>query len=497
MSAEIGSTQAEPDGDLRRRAVNGVVWTTVEKWSVRLSTLVGFVILGNLLSPLEFGVVALAMTFINFLTTIADAGFATYLVQKRELTRAIMHTAFWTTTAMALALAATLAGIAGPLSRVLDVPELRSVLPALALSLFIAGLSVVPAALLGRELRFKELAVRQIAAVVPSIIVAVALAFAGAGVWALVAQTLVRSVVSSIVLWVSSDYRPRWVFDRSEVGAMTRFGTQSLLINLQIQLRAQGELFIIGALAGAVTLGYWTVAGRLVGVVVDVFSSVVGRVAHPVFARLQDAPDRLARALGSTRALSALVLVPGLVLLALVSEDVVPAVFGEQWTPTTTVASLLALSAVFQSMSNFDRSALMATGHPGAELAVTSAFIVLQLAVAFVFHDRLELLAAGMLVTMALSVPVRLLVVRRLLSVPLSAFRGSLTVLLAGGVSTAAVLGADAALGLDGWRYVVLATGLGAVVYTLAVLVLARPVAAEAVGIARGVLARRSRAGTT
>ncbi|GAA2721781.1 lipopolysaccharide biosynthesis protein [Cellulomonas aerilata] len=489
-------TDGHRDGDgdgLRERAVSGVLWTAVEKWSVRLSTLVGFIVLGNLLSPLAFGIVALAMTFISFLETVADGGFAGYLVQKKKLTDASVHTAFIVSSSMALLLSVGLVALAPPASELLDVPELRRVLPALAVYLFIAGMSVVPAALMSREMRFKQLAMRQMTATAISIAVAIGLAVGGAGVWALVGQSLTRAVVSFIALWVTSDFRPRWYFDRAEARVMTAYGSKALAVNLQTQVRTQGELFIIGALAGPTTLGFWTVAGRLVGVVVDVFSSVVGAVAHPLFARLQDAPERLARAVGTTRALTALVLVPALVLTSLVSKDVVPAVFGDQWTPTTTVASILALSALLQTVGNFDRSALLATGHPGAELWVTTVFLVIQLTLAVMFHDDLVKLAIGVGISMALAVPVRLLLVRRLLHVPARGFAPTAAVFLAGGLAAAAVVAAEALLGLEGVAYVALAVVVGLVVYAGVVMLVARPVAMELVGIARGVLQRRSR----
>lgn len=482
-----------PGDGLRQRAITGVMWTATEKWSVRLSTLAAFVILGNLLSPLDFGVVALAMTLINFLMTIADGGFATYLVQKKRLTAAATSTSFFVTSVATLALALGLVGLAPPLSELLDVPELRSVLPALAVALFISGLSVVPAALMAREMHFKQLALRQIVANVVSVVVAIALALGGAGVWALVAQTLVRSVVALVVLWATSQFRPQLTFDRSEARAMASYGSKSLAVNVQNQLRYSGQTFIIGALAGAVTVGYWTVANRLVSVVVDVFSSVVGAVAHPVFAKLQDSPERLARALGSTRAVTSLVLVPSLVLLSLVSEQVLPAVFGDQWTPTTTVASIIALSALLQTVSNYDRTALLATGHPGAELAITTVFMVVQLTLAVVFASDLELLAAGIGVCMAVSIPVRMLVVRRLLGVPLHGIAPTAAVYLAGGVAAAAVLAAQAAFRLGDVGYVALAVLVGGTVYAGVVLLVARPVALEVVGIVQGVVSRRSR----
>ncbi|WP_298459311.1 oligosaccharide flippase family protein [uncultured Cellulomonas sp.] len=498
LPSEPGEPSATPapggsPGGLRQKAVTGVMWTATEKWSLKLSTLVGFIILGNLLSPVDFGIVALAMSFIGFLTTLADGGFSAYLVQKQRLTSAITSTSFWSTSALALLLALALVALAPLFSRLLDVPELTAVLRALALALFISGLSVVPAALMSREMQFKQLAIRQISATVVSVVVAIALALGGAGVWALVAQTLVRSVVALIILWLSTDFRPRFTFDRGEARAMTSYGSKSLAVGMQVQLRAQGQLLIIGALAGPVVVGYWTVAGRLVGVVVDVFSSVVGAVAHPVFARLQGSPERLSRALSSTRALSSLVLVPALVLLALVSKDVVPAVFGDQWTPTTTVASLLAMSALFNMVTRFDRSALLATGHPGAELWVTTVFMVIQLGLAALFATDLELLAAATGLSMVVAVPVRLLVVRRLLGVPLRGVVPTALVLLAGGLAAAAVLGAEALLGLEDWAYVSLAVVIGMVVYVGVILLVARPVVLEAVGMVPARLRRRLR----
>ena len=276
---------------------------------------------------------------------------------------------------------------------------------------------------------------------------------------------------------------------------MTAYGTKVLAVNLQNQLRVAGQQFIIGALSGPVMLGYWTIAGRLVGVVLDVLSSVVGAVAHPVFARLQDAPERLARALSSTRAMTALVVVPALVLLALVSEDVIPAVFGDQWAPTTTVASLLALSSMLLTIGNYDRTALLATGHAGAEVAVTTAFVAIQLSLAVAFHADLETLAATLVLSTGLLIPVRLLVVRRLLAVPLRGFAPTALIVLAGGVAAAAVLGAATVFEIqDGPGYVLLAVAVGALVYGGMVLLVARPLVVELAGMVRGVARRRPRA---
>ena len=494
MSAPPGGAAepAEPVADgLRQRAVRGVLWNAVEKWSVRLSTLIGFVVLGNLLTPEAFGVVALAMTFISLLTTVTDAGFAAYLIQLRRLTDASTSTAFYTSSAMALVLAGILAAAAPLISGWLDTPELERVIPALAVALVIAGLSSVPATLLRRELRFKELAVRQVAATVLSVAVAVGLALAGAGVWALVGQTLVRSVVALVVLWATSDFRPRRLFDRTEARAMTSYGSKSVVVHLGNQVNSEGQTFLIGALAGPVALGYWAIASRLVNVVVEVCTSIIGTVANPVFARLQGDGQRLARALGTAMALAALVTVPVLVCLSLTSREVVPAVFGSQWVPAAALAAIVTVRGVLRSLSGFGASVLMATGHPSAELVATATLVVVQLSLVALFHDDLVVMAVALTVGTGLTIPIRIVQLRRLLGVPLRTYAATASVLLAAGVAAAAVLGVQELAQLQGAGYVVMAVVVGGVVYAGAVLLVSRPVVADLLDMVRPALARR------
>ena len=488
--AAVGTVAAAPGG-MRERAVNSVMWATVEKWSVRASTFVAFVILGNLLSPTAFGVVALAMTFINVLATVADAGFSSYLLQMRELTQRAMSTAFYTTTSMAVVLALALALGARPIAGWLDAPQLAQVLPALAAYLVIAGLGSVPLMLLRRELRFKTLAVRQVSATVVSSVLAIGLALAGAGVWALVVQTVVRGLIAMVVLWATTDFRPRWGFDRAEAGAMLSYGWQALGARLSTQLRSQGEVFLIGAMAGPAAAGFWTVAGRLVATVVDTLTTVVSSVSHPVFARLQDDVPRLSRALGRASAMGAVVVAPVLVALSLVSAEVVPAMFGQQWATSAALASVLAMRSLLRSLTQFSSSVLLATGHPRPELVINTVTLVVQLGLVALLVENLVAVAVALTAVLALTVPVRVLVARRLLGVPAGTSRSTAAILLASGVAAGVVLGVQQLAQLEGWTYVAMVAGVGAVVYVGTVLLVARPVLLEGVDVVRTTLARR------
>ncbi len=460
---------------LRAQAAAGVLWAAAEKWLVRASTLVGFVILGRLLEPAEFGVVALAMVFITVLTVVTEAGFGVYLVQRATLDRVVTSTTFHLSAALGLVLAPALALGAPGLASLLDAPALAQVLPALAVALLFAALSVVPASLLQRELRFRELAVRQVLATGLSVVAAVALAFAGAGVWALVAQTLVRTVVAFAVLWSTAGFRPSWTFSARAAREAVSFGSKSLGVDLLRRVRDEVDGLVIGVVAGTTLLGYWTVAVRLVTVLVDLFGAVLGRVAYPVFAKVREDPPRLARAVGTSMATGALVLAPALVLLALTSDVVVPWVFGDQWRPATAVAAVVAFRAIAYGLSDFHRAALVASGRPGVELVVMVVQVCGQVALLLLLADRgLVTLALGLTAWAFAVWPLRALILRRS-GIDWGVYAQTGLILACAALAGGVVLGVDALLGLTGPGRVTLAVLGGGAVYAAGVLVLCRP----------------------
>jgi O-antigen/teichoic acid export membrane protein len=475
-----------PTGDLRSQAVAGVFWTALQKWSVRISSFLGFLALSRLLSPRDFGVVALASTFIVLMTTLADTGFANYLVQEKELTEQSKSTAFYLSTGTGVLLFLVGCGLAYPLAAVLDVPELRQVLPVLALSLVFVGLSSVPVAMLLRDLQFQVLAMRQVIATVLSVITGIGLAIAGAGAWALVGQFLVLRIVTTIVLALATELRPKGGFSRSEARKILSYSGKAMSAHLLYQARDQGEVLLIGAIAGPVALGIWTVASRLVLVLGDLLGTVLGSVATPLFARVQSDGKRLGRAIAATAGIGTIFLAPALACLALVSQELIPHVFGSQWKPATAVAALLAMRGIFVALSQLDRAVLLNAGKAGGELrlivVLTALHVVLVGALA---GHGVKVLAGGLLIEAVLIAPVRPVLLHRWLDVPLTAYRGAVSVLVATACSGAVVLAVLQLLDAEGALVYALVLGVGALTYPLFVYLFARPVLRETVATLR------------
>ena len=471
---------AAPEPSLRSQAVAGVFWTALQKWSVRLSSFLGFLALGRLLSPRDFGVVALAATFIVLMTTLADTGFATYLVQEEDLTQRAKSTAFYLATGAGVLLFGVGCAIAFPLAALLDVPELRQVLPVLSISMVFVGLSSVPVAMLTREMQFQVLAMRQVIATVASVVAGVGLALAGAGAWALVGQFLVLRVVTTLVLAMKTEIKPAGGFSPTEARKILTYSAKAMSAHLLFQARDQGEVLLIGAIAGPVALGIWTVATRLVLVLGDLLGTVIGSVAAPLYARVQSDGARLGRAISATAGMGTLILAPALIALALTSSELIPHVFGEQWEPATGVAALLALRGIFVALSQLDRSVLLNAGRAGGELRLIAVLTGLHvvLVAALAVHG-VHALAVGLLVEAIVLAPIRPLLLHRWLDVPLRSYTGVATLLLAAALSGGAVLGVLELTGATGLLVYAVVLGVGGVTYPLLVLLLARPVVRE------------------
>ncbi|OLT41899.1 hypothetical protein BJF86_02515 [Serinicoccus sp. CNJ-927] len=463
-------TKQDKEADLRQEAAQGVLWATLEKWLVRGSTLLGFVILGRLIDPVDFGVAALAMVFVGVLTALMEGGFSQYLVQRRTMDRAAASTVFFGVTGIGIVLGLGLLASSGMLADLLNVPVLEVILPTLSGALVLSALAIVPASLMQRQMQFRELAMRQVLATVLSVVVAVALAIGGLGVWALIAQTLVRLVVSTLVIWIATDFKPQWTISRAVLRELSRYSSATFFVGFLRQVSTEGEGLLIAAMGSVTALGYWTVANRILRVVSDVASAAFSRVTLPVLAKVRDDPPRLRTAFKAASATGMMGVAPLLVLVAVVASELVPLVFGSKWQAAVPLVIWLTFRGLAESLQSAQGSLLLATGKPWTELWLWVLQVAGQFAcIALVISSGLPAVAAaiaGWSVFMAL---VRTVVVSRVSPVHLSSYSEVVRVLgvsaLAGGVAWGTCRG----LGLDGVPLIATSLLVGGILYLIGV----------------------------
>jgi PST family polysaccharide transporter len=362
---------------LRQAAARGFFWSAVETAGGQLFAFAVFLILARLLTPADFGLVALAMVYIRVVQEPFDEGLADAVIQRRELEPAHVDSAFWLSLGAALAIAVATAFLAGPVAGLLGEPRLAPIILALSVSFPLVGLRSVQQALLRRHLRFRLLAMRTLSATIVGGMVGVAMAWAGFGVWSLVAQRIVTGVVAVAVLWKVSDWRPGLRISFAHLAdlaafSLTRGGTRVL----QFGARRIPDL-LIGYLLGPVALGYFAVGQRLVQSVNRLLTLAISKVALPSFARLQAEPERILRAFYLVTRMSSLVGFPAFLGLAVLGPRLVPVVFGPQWAASVPVMQLLAILGFTQCVGHFNTTVMAALGKPQWQLALSVLNIVL------------------------------------------------------------------------------------------------------------------------
>jgi len=390
---------------LRGRAATGVAWTTVDAVGSRLITTVVFVALARLLDPASFGLVALALVFISLMRLLVDQGFGSAIVQRSELSKGHLDTAFWVTLASGAALAGLLCALAGPIATVTGSRGLAPVLQALSLVIVVGAPSSIAVAVLRRDLAFHRLAVRKLVAALCGGVAGIVGALAGLGVWSLVLQALVLAAVSTVLLWTVTSYRPSFHFSRGYFGELFGFSSKVIGITTVNFLSRRSDDLLVGSVLGAVSLGLYSVAYRLLTIMTETLSTTIDLVAYPTFSKLQDDRQRLRRAYASAVRTSAAVAAPAFLGAALLAPELIEVLFGDKWAASIPVMRVLALAGLAHSLISAGTPLLLAVGRPQDALKVNATIaaanvvgfaIAVQfgiLAVAAVFTIRAYLLA--------------------------------------------------------------------------------------------------------
>jgi O-antigen/teichoic acid export membrane protein len=461
--------------EIKRAAVRSVFWVSVDKWGTRLLSLAMFSMLGRLLGPADFGLVALAAVFTTILSVFVDSGFSQVLVQRATVSSVQISTAFWTSNALALLMYAALAAVAHPLSVLYGEPSLDGVLYVLGLQLPITALASTPGALLVREFAFKTLAIRQLSGVTVGLVAGGIAAYQGLGVWSLAIQTVGGSAVSCVVLWTASGWRPTFEYSVDVLKEMWEFGISVLGTEAMLLVNGQADKLLVGSLLGPTSLGYYYVGGRIVSLVSDSLTVVIARVSLTTFSRLQEDRPRMMRAFTTATFVSACVALPVFGVLAVVAPILVPLLFGAQWDSAVPIMQLLVPSAALVSILYFDKNVLLAQGFAKDTFWLTVWNVVLGLVLLLAAAPWGAVgIAASRSIRQFAFWPVRLILLRRRLGLrPAAYLRQFLQPLVAATASTLVAAVVVREVGPD-LVALVCAGGAAAVTYVLLLWLLAR-----------------------
>lgn len=327
-----------------KSVTSNVGWSILSKTSTFGLKFVTVPILARLLSPQEFGAVAVALTVVQFLAMIGGAGLTSALVIQRDENMETVHSVFWANLAISCLMALGLFVSADLFAAFLGAPEAAPLLQVMSFLIPLQLGGDVAYALLARRMNFSKDAVWSMISESLGAVVAVVMALFGWGVWALMAQLFVSALVRLCGLFAVSHYRPRLVFQLRRVLALSRFSLGMMGSEVANFVTFQSPMVVVSRALGLADAGAYSAANRFASIPNQIVLSAVMGVLFPAFSGMMDDRERRSQALMFSTQVTTVLLAPMMFGLWAVAEPAMRVLFGPQWAYAWPVLGLLALS---------------------------------------------------------------------------------------------------------------------------------------------------------
>lgn len=338
---------------------NAIKWSYIGTWGEKGFSAFFTFFLAAWLGPRDFGAVSIAVVYVSFLQMILDQGFAAALIQKSDLDDEHLDAVFWFNVGLSLIVVVVSFLLSGWWAGVNHAPQAAQIISFLSLCIPIEAFAIVQRSILSRQMDFRSLTVRSNVAVIAGGIAGFAVAFAGKGLWALVAQQIVRDITSVILLWRLSAWRPKARFSWRHLSDLSGFSVSMFIGQLGIFADAYGSSIILGLFFGPEALGLYRLAERTVNTVLVATTSSIQAVSLPEFSRYQKNKEMLRSSVLTCVRLSSIVSMPALSLIASVSVPLM-LVLGAKWVPAVPALRVLCMLGICLVLTYFTGPLLQA-----------------------------------------------------------------------------------------------------------------------------------------
>ncbi len=337
--------------DLRGRTISSGIITVSAQGVLFVITLVSTMTLARLLSPRDFGLVAMVTTVTGFLRVFKDAGLSTATVQKEGITHAQVSTLFWINLGLGGASTLIVAALAPVIAWFYSEPLLVPVTLAIAATFLLNGSTVQHQALLSRQMRFKASALVDIGSVTTGYCTGITMALLGCGYWSLVGLSLAVEASCAVLTWSVCRWRPQLPRRGTEVGPLLSFGANLTGASFISYITRNTDSLLIGRVYGAAAVGLYSRALGLLSRPLQQFLSPIDAVFQPALSRLQNEPERYRRTFLQLYEVMAVAGFVAAGLFLALSYPLTLVLLGPKWERAAPIFAALALVALYAPIS--------------------------------------------------------------------------------------------------------------------------------------------------
>ena len=364
--------------NVRGKAFSGMLWGGLEKLSLQIFGFVQGVILARLLSPSDYGLIAMVFIFVLISYNFVDAGFGTALIQKKDRTETDYSTIFVLNLFLSFFISLVLFLSAPLIAGFYNEVALVEIVRAYSFIIFLSSFVAIQDVRLSVFLEFRKKSVINIVTTVVSGILAIILAFCGYGVWSLIYPQFVMLLTKAMLCWHYQHWIPKLSFSLDSFYKLFGFGSKIFVSSILSTFSGNIYSLVIGKIFSANSLGYYSRADSYAALPVKTITGVIDSVTYPVFSKFQDDDKQLINSFRRLLRFSAYVVFPIMIGLAVLAKPFVVVLVTEKWLPCVVYLQVLCFARMWLHIQNLNFNVLKSKGHSNIVLKLE---IIIQIVI--------------------------------------------------------------------------------------------------------------------
>lgn len=356
--------------------IGGTIWSILDNAAAQAITFVVFVILARFLDAGIYGMLAISVLVIQFFRTVFFDSVATAILRKESPTEEDYNSAFMICTLFSIPAFIIVILLTPFIESILKIKDLAFVIRWTSVSILLYGFSRIFEAWLNHNFMFKQLAIRSIISISIAGVIGIYLAYKGYGIVSLMAQQVLSVLISLVVLFFTTPWRPTFRVSASSLKEIFSYGKHVSLSGITNFANQNSDIFFISFFLGAPAAGLYSVGKRVVNTFTTVLSSALMRVSLPAFSRLKNNVVKLREQYINATFFTILITAPMFFGLSVLSKDITLLVFGNQWAQAIPIMQIVSFTGCLVSIGYYNHSIMFACDKPHWQSRLTLAYAI-------------------------------------------------------------------------------------------------------------------------
>lgn len=344
------------------KVISNFIWRFAERSGAQLVTLIVSIVLARILTPSDFGTVSLVMVFTTIMQVFVDSGLGTALIQKKDADDLDFSSVFYFNFAVCLALYAVMFMAAPLIAGFYNDTSLTPIIRVISLTIVISGVKGIQQSYVSRNMLFKRFFFATLGGTIFSAFLGIGMAYAGCGVWSIVAQQLSNTAIDTLILWVTVKWRPKKMFSWKRLKGLLSYGWKLLVSSLLDTVYNNLRNLIIGKIYTSADLAYYNQGDKFPKVIVTNINASIDSVLLPSMAGEQDHRDRVKSMTRRAIKTSTYIMAPLMMGLMFCAEPVVKLLLTDKWLPCVPYLRIFCFTYMFWPIHTANLNAIKAMG---------------------------------------------------------------------------------------------------------------------------------------